>query len=89
MLPLKWPTEAMPQSPTASIALTSMYSVSAQLSPCIISAGSYTAMNGTTKPARAMRTAQKLIFSPFSWAMGAAAKQARATGGVRSARMPK
>lgn len=45
-------------------------------------------MNGTTKPARAMRTAQKLIFNPLL-ATGAAAKQASATGGVRSARMPK
>ena len=38
-------------------------------------------MNGTTKPARAMRTAQKLIFNPLSLAIGAAAKQASATGG--------
>lgn len=31
-------------------------------------------MNGTTKPARAMRTAQKLIFNPLSLAIGAAAE---------------
>ncbi|MNI60691.1 hypothetical protein D3C73_1159210 [compost metagenome] len=85
----QWPVAAHPQSATANMALISMYSVAPRLSPCIISAGSYTAMNGTTKPANAMRTAQKLINSPFSLAMGAAAKQANATGGVRSARMPK
>lgn len=60
-----------------------------RLSPCSMSEGLYTAMKGTTKPASAMRTAQKLIFNPRSPAIGAAAKQARATGGVRSARIPK
>ncbi len=46
-------------------------------------------MKGTTKPATAMRIAHMLILRPFSRAIGAAAKQASATGGVRSAMMPK
>ena len=46
-------------------------------------------MNGTMKPAMATRIACMLIFRPLSRAIGAAAKQASATGGVRSAMMPK
>lgn len=46
-------------------------------------------MKGTTKPAVAMRTAHRLIRKPLSRAIGAAAKQASATGGVRSAISPK
>jgi hypothetical protein len=41
------------------------------------------------KPAIATRTAFRLILRPFSRAMGAAAKAAKATGGVRSAMIPK
>ena len=46
-------------------------------------------MNGTTKPAAAILTALTPIFMPDSRAMGAAANAASATGGVRSAMMPK
>ena len=46
-------------------------------------------MNGITNPAVATFTASMEMANPFSLAIGAAAKQASATGGVRSARMPK
>ena len=46
-------------------------------------------MNGMTKPASAIRIAWTPIFMPDSPAIGAAAKAASATGGVRSAMMPK
>src|SRR5690606_16532584 len=88
----RWARETVntiPQRPIAKPALHSMYSVAQRSPPCIISAGLYTAMKGTTKPATAMRMAHRLIFRPLSRAIGAAAKQARATGGVRSAMMPK
>ena len=58
-------------------------------SPCNINSGLYTAINGTTNPATANFTASKEILNPLSFANGAAAKQARATGGVRSAIIPK
>ena len=41
------------------------------------------------KPAMAMRSACSPIFMPLSRAIGAAANAASATGGVRSAMMPK
>ena len=56
---------------------------------CSISAGVKTAMNGTTKPAMASLVACSAICMPETLAIGAAAKAASATGGVRSAMMPK
>src|SRR3990167_737264 len=89
ILQCRKPVNTAPQIPIATAALNNTYTVASQLSPCSISAGSYTAMKGTTKPAMAIRIAHRLIFNPVSLAIGAAAKQASATGGVRSAMMPK
>jgi hypothetical protein len=46
-------------------------------------------MKGTTKPAVASFVASMEMLKPEARAIGAAAKQASATGGVRSAMMPK
>ena len=46
-------------------------------------------MKGAIQPGRAMRSAVQPILKPDSLAIEAAAKAASATGGVRSAMMPK
>ena len=65
---------------------------------CILVGGSYvstdltavvSAIKGTTNPAMAICVALKPIFIAEAFAMEAAANAASATGGVRSAMMPK
>ena len=57
--------------------------------PAASATGVKTAMNGTTKPATASLVACSAMRMPETLAIGAAAKAASATGGVRSAMMPK